>query len=176
MAPRVAAVHAEAGLVDMNDGSALPTLSRGVHKRGELRVDDLAGPENCPFAHDRPEKIGADLADPRKRDTLILGKVDEIAEKSRSILGGRRDMGRSRSGDRCRTGRTADFGQTVFRHLKAGRGKIKDLPSFMAHDREMGEIFSAGAACHGNLHDRVGSFHPQEGVSFVAGLTSGLLP
>lgn len=106
---------------------------------------------------------------------LILGKVDEIAEKSGSILGGRRDMGRSRSGDRCRTGRTADFGQTVFRHLKAGRGKIKDLPSFMAHDREMGEIFSAGAACHGNLHDRVGSFHPQEGVSFVAGLASGFL-
>ena len=79
MTPGVATVHAEAGLVDMHHGSARQKLSSVVHKRGELLIESPAGLEDRPFAHDRSEEIGADLADSPQRDPLILVEVGEIA-------------------------------------------------------------------------------------------------
>lgn len=152
----------------MNHGSALQKLSGGVHKGGELLDDPVAGPQDRPFAHDRPEEIGAHLTHPAQRESLVLVERGERAEKSESVLGGCRDTRRSRSGDRRLAGGTADFGQTVFRHHKAGLWEIRDLSSFMPSDRKVGEIFSAGVARHGSLH-------PQEGVAFVAGLAPGFL-
>ena len=82
MAPRVAPVHAEAGLVDMHHRRDLQKLSGVVHKRGELLIEPLAGLQDRPFAHDRSKEIGADLAHPTQRDPLILVERGEIAQKS----------------------------------------------------------------------------------------------
>lgn len=119
-APRKTGGNPESRLVGMkdrgDDRKPPDALDEGTEPAGE----ETAGLEDGPFAHDRFEEIGTELADPVRGDGLILVEVNQGGLEPVTVLGGSRHSLGSGGGDLLPAGRAAHFGQTVFGDVETG--------------------------------------------------------